>query len=151
MEVIVFIFVMCCIFLRIYFETVFEKIKIKIKPKNKPKLSDPIYNLDKYRYQDYYTIEKYEIALTTNFIPTFIAMFLIYPIYFYKWEYKSVSNIYLINMSDEEVIKLTKNDFINMFDNIENEEKIKKENQNKIENEVLNFNKEFEENYNKLN
>jgi len=127
-----------------------EKISIKFKPKIKPKLTEPIYNLVKYRYDDYYTIEKYEMKISIEYFKTTLLVLLLYPIFCYHWQYKKTDSIHF-DISDEDVFKFTKKDFIEMFDKREIERNAKLSKEEKISKLENKFNEEFKTNYNKLN
>jgi len=128
-----------------------EKFSIKLKSKLKPKLTEPIYNLVKSEYYDHYTIKKYEMIMSIEYFKTTLLVLLIYPIFYYHWQYEVVDTIKLKNISDDDVFKYTKNDFIEMFDKRESERKIKDAKEKEIEKKTNDFNEEFENNYNKLN
>lgn len=131
------------------FNSSLEKISIKIKP-IKPKLTEPIYNLVKYHYDDYYTIEKYEMKISIEYFKTSLLVLLLYPIFCYHWQYEKTDSINF-NISDDDVFKFTKKDFIEMFDKREIERNAKLSKEEKISKLEDKFNEEFETNYNKLN
>ena len=126
-----------------------EKIAIKLKSKPKPKLTEPIYKLDKIDNQ-FYSIKKYEMNMSIEYIKTSILVLLIYPIFYYHWQYEKTDSIHF-NISDDDVFKYTKNDFIEMFDKREIERNAKLSKEKEIEQKTNIFNEEFETNFNKLN
>jgi hypothetical protein len=135
------------IFRFLFLEDFSEKISIKIKSKNKPELVEPIYNI-KHIKDKYYEVEKYEIKLSTNSLLTFFAVFLIYPIYFYHWKYELVDNILL---NDIDIFNISKDYYIQKFNDKDKKRQEENERKNIILNKKNELNKEFNDNYNKLN
>lgn len=125
-----------------------EKIAIKIKPK-KPIFKEPIYRLYKSNY-GYYSIKKYEMVISIEYFKSALLVLLLYPVFCYQWQYDFIQKIDLDD-SEDDVFKYTKEDFIQMFDKLEREEKLKLEKEIEYKNKTNSFNEEFNENYNKLN
>ena len=130
------------------FNSDLEKIAIKIKPK-KPFFKEPIYRLYKSNY-GYYSIKKYEMVISIDYLKSTLLVLLLYPVFLYQWQYDFIQKIDLVD-SEDDVFKYTKEDFIQMFDKLEREEKLKLEKEIYYENKTNSFNDEFNENYNKLN
>ena len=163
-EILGFILLYCvaAVFIRIIFWIVFaeftdnlKKIAFKFTLKKPSNCIEPIYKLRKnsYKGEDCYYINRYKIIKTSENLYNFVLVLFLWPVFIYTWKYENVDHISLGYYKD--ISGLNKELFEKKFQELD---EVNKKIETKIETKeeinerlIADINKEFEDNYKKLN